>query len=241
MNIMSPTGIPEWDGDNRRDITIDELLHMTSGLEWVENYFTISDATIMLMRSDDMVASVTGCELAHEPGSFWNYSGGDANLLSGLIRNTIGNQQAYLEYPYTHLFHRIGMLNTVMETDASGTFVFSSYCYGTTRDWARLGMLFLNRGIIEGDTVLTPEWVDYMTTASPESGGTYGATVWRKESDAERTLKDVPDDLFFADGFLGQRVYVIPSKKLVVVRMGYSLSNFNLNDFLRDIIATLPG
>ena len=90
----------------------------------------------------------------------------------------------------TSVFHRIGMLNTVVETDASGLFVAS--------------------------------------------------TFWLKESDEERTLVDVPDDIFFADGFLGQRVYVIPSKKLVVVRMGYSLSNFNVNDFLRDIIATLP-
>ena len=241
MDIMSPTGIPEWEGDDRKDINIDELLHMTSGLDWVENYFTISNATIMLMQSDDMFASAAGCKLAHEPGSFWNYSGGDANLLSGLIRRTIGNQQAYLEYPYTHLFHRIGMLNTVIETDASGTFVLSSYCYGTTRDWARFGMLFLNKGTFEGDTLLTPEWVDYMTTASEESGGSYGATFWRKESDEERALVDVPDDVFFADGFLGQRVYVIPSKHLVVVRMGYSLSNFSLNDFLKDIIATLPG
>jgi len=241
MDIMSPTGIPEWEGDERRDITLDNILHMTSGLAWLENYFTISDATVMLMRSDDMYASVIGCKLAHEPGSFWNYSSGDANLLSGLIRKAIGNQQAYLEYPYTRLFYRIGMLNTVIETDASGMFVASSYSYGSTRDWARFGMLFLNRGIIEGDTVLTPGWVDYMTTASEESYGNYGATFWRKETGEGRTLVDVPDDVFFADGFLGQRVYVIPSKKLVVVRMGYSLSNFNVNDFLKDIIATLPG
>ena len=82
--------------------------------------------------------------------------------------------------------------------------------------------------------------MDYMTTAAPASDGYYASTFWLKESNEERTLVDVPDDIFFADGFLGQRVYVIPSKKLVVVRMGYSLSNFNVNDFLRDIIATLP-
>ena len=79
-----------------------------------------------------------------------------------------------------------------------------------------------------------------MRTAAPASGGTYGATVWLKEPNVENALVDVPDDIFFADGFLGQRIYVIPSRKLVVVRMGYSLSNFSLNDFLRDIIATLP-
>ncbi len=80
-----------------------------------------------------------------------------------------------------------------------------------------------------------------MKTAAPASDGTYAATFWLKEPDMENALVDVPDDIFFADGFLGQRVYVIPSKKLVVVRMGYSLKDFSLNDFLRDIIATLPG
>ena len=85
----------------------------------------------MLMQSDDMFASVIGCPLEHEPGSVWNYSSGDANLLSGLLRRAIGNEQEYLGYAYTRLFHRIGMLNTVVETDASGLFVASSYSYGS--------------------------------------------------------------------------------------------------------------
>ncbi len=240
MDIEAPVAIPEWGGDDRADITVENILHMSSGLEWVENYFTISDATVMLMQSDDMFSSVTGCGLAYEPGTFWNYSSGDANLLSGLIRQAIGDLDEYHGYAYTRIFQRIGMLNTVVETDASGLFVASSYSYGSTRDWARLGLLMLNRGIFEGDTVLSPEWVDYMSTPAPASDGTYGATVWLKEPDVENALVDVPADVFFADGFLGQRVYVIPSKKLVVVRMGYSLSNFSMNDFLREIISTLP-
>ena len=240
MDVRAETGIPEWAGDARKNITVEHILHMSSGLEWVENYFTISDATVMLMQSDDMFASIAGCELTNEPGTYWNYSSGDANLLSGLIRNAIGNQEEYHGYAYTRLFHRIGMLNTVAETDASGLFVASSYSYGSTRDWARFGMLFLNEGIFEGDTVLNPEWVEYMRTPAPASDGRYAGTFWLKESDVENALVDVPDDIFFADGFLGQRVYMIPSKKLVVVRMGYSLSNFSVNDFLRDIIASLP-
>ncbi|NOR33170.1 MAG: serine hydrolase [Bacteroidales bacterium] len=240
MDVRAETGIPEWAGDARKNITVENILHMSSGLEWVENYFTISDATVMLMQSDDMFASIAGCELTNEPGSFWNYSSGDANLLSGLIRNAIGNQEEYHGYAYTRLFHRIGMLNTIVETDASGLFVASSYSYGSIRDWARFGMLFLNNGIFEGDTVLTQEWVEYMRSPAPASEGQYAGTFWLKESDVENALVDVPEDIFFADGFLGQRIYIIPSKKLVVVRMGYSLSNFSVNDFLRDIIATLP-
>jgi CubicO group peptidase (beta-lactamase class C family) len=241
MDINASVDVPEWAGDERKNITLDHLLHMSSGLDWYENYFTISDATVMLMQSDDMFASVVKSELAHEPGTFWNYSSGDANLLSGLVRKAVGNDQDYHGYVYTHLFHRIGMLHTVVETDASGIFVASSFSYGSTRDWARFGMLFLNNGVFEGDTVLSPEWVEYMRTPTPASEGTYAATFWLKEPSPANALKDVPGDLFFADGFLGQRIYIIPSKKLVVVRMGYSLGNFSVNDFLRDVIATLPG
>jgi CubicO group peptidase (beta-lactamase class C family) len=240
LDLEAGTGFPEWKGDRRKNITVEHILHMSSGLEWVENYFTISEATVMLMQSDDMLTSVTSCPLEHEPGSHWNYSSGDANLLSGLLRKAIGDKEEYLGYAYTRLFHRLGMLNTVVETDASGLFVASSYSYGSTRDWARFGMLFLNGGIFAGDTVLSPEWVEYMITPAPASEGKYAATFWLEEPSPERALVDVPEDVFFADGFLGQRVYVVPSKDLVVVRMGYSLSNFNLNEFLREIIATLP-
>ncbi|MCK5137511.1 MAG: serine hydrolase [Bacteroidales bacterium] len=241
MDIKAPVDIPEWAGDKRKDITLENILHMSSGLDWVENYFTISEATLMLMQSDDMYSSVISSEAAYDPGSYWNYSSGDANLLSGLIRKTINNDDEYHRYPYTQLLHRTGMLNTVVETDASGLFVASSYSYGTTRDWARFGLLFLNNGVFAGDTILNPEWVEYMRTEAPQSEGMYSATFWLKEPDPLNELKDAPGDIYFADGFLGQRIYIIPSSKLVVVRMGYSLKNFSVNDFIRDIIETLPG
>jgi CubicO group peptidase (beta-lactamase class C family) len=241
MDLNLTTAFPEWEGDTRSNITLENLLQMSSGLDWYENYFTISDVTLMLMRSDNMLASILDNTLASDPGTFWNYSGGDVNLMSGLVRRTIGDDEEYHAYVYSKLFHRIGMLNTVVETDANGLFVASSYCYGTTRDWARFGLLFLNDGIFEGDTVLTPEWVDFLKTEAPASDGTYAGTFWLKEWAEENALSDVPADVFFADGFLGQRVYIIPSKKLVAVRLGYSMRNFSMNEFLRDIIATLPG
>jgi len=241
MDIRAPADIPQWADDTRREITVEDILHMSSGLDWVENYFTISEATIMLMQSDDMFSFVAGCEAKYDPGTHWNYSSGDANLLSGLIRKSIGDDDAYHRFPYSGLLHRIGMLNTVIETDATGLFVVSSYCYGTPRDWARFGLLFLNGGIFAGDTVLTPEWVEFCKSPAPQSEGKYAATFWLEEPGPLNALKDVPDDVFFADGFQGQRTYIIPSEKLVVVRMGYGMKNFSMNDFLREIIATLPG
>ena len=240
IDIHSPANIPEWAGDGRKNIRVEDIIHMSSGLKWLENYFTISDATVMLMQSDDMFSSARGCELEHEPGSFWNYSSGDANLLSGLLRIAIGDEDEYHAYLYKRLFHRIGMLHTIVETDASGLFVASSFSYGTTRDWARFGLLFLNQGIFEGDTVLSSEWVDFMKSPAPASDGYYAGAFWLKEPQEENALTDVPGDIFFADGFQGQRVYIIPSKKLVVVRMGYSLSNISMNELLRDIITALP-
>ena len=107
-------------------------------------------------------------------------------------------------------------------------------------NWARFGLLHLNDGIFAGDTVLPPGWVDFARQEAPNSNGKYAGTFWLQEPNPLNALKDVPDDIFFADGFLGQRIYIIPSRNLVVVRMGYSLKNFSANDFLRNIISTLP-
>ncbi len=239
LNVDEPAGFDEWGNDERKDITVKNIIQMSSGLDWYENYFTISDATVMLMQKDNMLTSVLDNKLKYSPGEYWNYSSGDANLLSGIIRERIKNDEIYHDFAYTKLLYPLGMLHTKVETDASGLFVASSYSYGSTRDWARFGMLFLNEGVFAGDTILSKEWVDFMKTQAEASNGSYAGTFWLKES-SDNALVDVPDDVFFADGFLGQRVYIIPSEKLVVVRMGYGYSNFNLNNFLREIIKTLP-
>jgi len=240
LTLEEPAGFKEWQNDERKNISVKNIIQMSSGLDWYENYFTISDATVMLMQHDDMLASVFDNELEFTPGTHWNYSSGDANLLSGILRNRIQNDTDYHNFIYTKLLFPLGMLHTKVETDASGLFVASSYSYGSTRDWARFGMLFLNDGIFNGDTILSKEWVDFLKTPAEASSGHYGGTFWMKESNPEKALFDVPEDVFFADGFLGQRIYIIPSKNLVVVRMGYGLSNFDLNNFLYEIIKTLP-
>ncbi|WP_158867432.1 serine hydrolase domain-containing protein [Maribellus comscasis] len=240
LTVDEPAGFPEWNEDQHKNISVKDIIQMSSGLDWYENYFTISDATVMLMQNDDMLASILDNKVKYEPGTYWNYSSGDANLLSGIIRNRMNNDESYHKFIYTKLLYPTGMLHTKVETDAAGLFVASSYSYGSTRDWARFGMLFLNDGIFAGDTVISKSWVDFMKTPAKASNGNYAGTFWLKESNPEQALKDVPEDVFFADGFLGQRIYVIPSKKLVVVRMGYGYSNFDLNNLLGGIIKTLP-
>ena len=240
LNLAEPVGIDTWKEDDRSRITVKDVIQMSTGLDWYENYFTISDATVMLMQSEDMLASVTDNRMIHPAGSFWNYSSGDANLLSAIIRNRINNDVIYQQSLYTDLLHPLGMLSTKVETDASGMFIASSYSYGTVRDWARFGLLFLNNGVLAGDTILSAHWVQFMKTPAEASNGKYAGTFWLQEPLEENALVDAPSDIFFADGFLGQRVYIIPSKELVVVRMGFGMTDFNLNNFLREVINTLP-
>ena len=238
LKINGPAPVPEWRKDKRHNITLNSLLHMTSGLKWDENYFDISDATKMLYVFGDMYQYAVSRPFAYPPDSVWYYSSGTTNILSGIIRYTFRSDRDYKTFPYTKLFYRTGMLHATIEADASGTFVGSSYSYATARDWARFGMLYLNHGIFSGDTILRPEWIDYTLSQAPHSEGAYGAQWWLNHNNK---LPDAPDDTYFCDGFQGQRVFVIPSKKLVVVRLGWSMKDFDFNTFLKEIISTLPA
>lgn len=238
LDINKPAGIEVWANDERRTITIDNLLHMNAGLQWVENYFNLSEVTKMLYMSGDMYEYVVQRPLDYTVGSHWYYCSGYPNLLSGLIRHHLGDDRQYHMLPYRELFSRTGMSSAVFEADASGTFVGSSYCYATTRDWARFGMLYLNKGVFDGDTILAPAWIDYSLTPTNSPDNCYAAMIWL------RTPGEFPqgfDDLYYMDGFLGQRVFVIPSKKLVVVRMGYGNGNMDYYKFISGITAALPG
>jgi CubicO group peptidase (beta-lactamase class C family) len=237
LDIYKTTGIDEWQNDNRSTITVNNLLHMNSGLKWVENYFDLSEVTRMLYMRGDMFGYAIKSPLIYKPDSIFYYSSGTANIISGIIRKTIGDDHDYYSFPYVRLFNCVGMRNTLFEADPAGTFVSSSYCYATPRDWARFGVLYLNNGIFEGDTILPDWWVKYTTTPANGSSGIYGAQFWLHH---EKKFPDVPEDMYFCDGFNGQRIFIIPSKKLVVVRMGYSMKNIDMNEFLRKIISTLP-
>ena len=229
--------IPEWKDDERKQITLNHLLRMQSGLEWEEDYSKISDVTRMLFLEDDMTKAQKEKPLVAEPTEIWNYSSGTTNLLSGILRQQFRSQQEYLDFPYRELFDKIGMHSMIMEADVKGNYVGSSYAWATTRDWARFGQLYLDKGVWNGDTIFDASWVDYITEVTQGSDGTYGAHFWLN---AEGIYPDVPRDLFSANGFQGQHVFVIPSKNLVVVRTGLAeRPDFDINGFLFEVLKSV--
>ena len=159
---------------------------------------------------------------------------GQPNILSGIIRRTLNNDKIYFEFPYQELFRKLGMYSMVLETDASGNFIGSSYGYAIARDWAKFGQLYLQNGVWKGDSILPKGWVDYTRTSADAANGNYGAQFWLNRSG---NLPDVPKDMYACQGHRGQRIFIIPSKQLVVVRLGFAEDKFDHNKFLKDILS----
>ena len=138
------------------------------------------------------------------------------------------------QFPRKVLFSKIGMQSAVFEPDASGNFVGSSYIYATLRDYARYGLLYLHDGNWLGEQILPENWVQYTTTPANGSDGDYGAFFWLNHSGR---YPGVPGDMYSAEGYDGQRIFIIPSKQLVVVRTGCSKSGtFDEKEMLRNIV-----
>lgn len=237
--------IEEWKKDNRSTITIQNLLQASSGLAWKEIYSGPSDATKMLFRKRDAGIFASHAPLAKQPDTDFYYSSGTTNILSWIIRNNLGDS-AYHSFPYNNLFYKIGMNSMVLEPDAGGTFVGSSFAYATARDWARFGLLYLNDGMWGNERILPEGWVEFTyTPAKSAERGEYGAQFWLNAgapgNPENRMYPDVPTDLFWADGYEGQNVFILPSKNLVVVKLSLSSGNYlDDNKFLGDIISALP-
>ena len=221
----------------KHNITIDHLLRMQSGLAWDENYFKISDATRMLFLDSDMTLAQRNKDVIAAPTEVWNYSSGTTNLLSGILREQFNTHQEYLDFPYKTLIDKIGMHSMLLETDLTGNYVLSSYGWATTRDWAKFGILYLNNGDWNGERIFSESWVDYVAEPTEHSNGTYGAHFWLN---AEAKYVDIPTDLYSVNGFQGQRIFIIPSKDLVVVRTGLEeQTDEQFNTLLKEIIQSI--
>ncbi len=241
LSVNNSAPVAEWKGTDREEITLQQLLQQTSGLDYEEHYKNPSTATTMLFKKGNAAAYAARLPLLYPPGTVFNYSSGNSNILSRIIRNSAGESN-YHSFPYQSLLYKIGMYSSVLEPDASGTYVGSSFCYATARDYARFGLLYYNEGTWNGEQILPEDWV--RATVQPSIADKlqrYGYHFWlngfNDTNASKRWYTDVPPDMYFAAGFGGQVIFIIPSKKLVVVRLG--LENMNENDFLKEVIAAI--
>jgi CubicO group peptidase (beta-lactamase class C family) len=250
LRVNEPAPVAEWkkEGDPRGAITLDELLRMSSGLRFQEAYGDLnSDVTQMLFRRAGAGAYAASLPLAHPPDTFWDYSSGTANIIARIVREAVGGSLPdYWAFPRKVLFDPIGARSAVMEPDSSGVFVGSSFMYATARDWARLGLLYLNDGVWNGQRILPEGWVKYTTTPTPKAPlGQYGAQIWLNAGEPgapeKRTFPNIPADTYWFDGFEGQHVIMIPSRKLVIVRLGVSQApqSWDMGKFLERVLGAV--
>ena len=226
LDVRAPTGIAQWQNDDRRLITLQHLLEMRSGLAWIEDYVegNESDVIDMLFGSgkDDHAAHAMNQPLASTPGSEWYYSSGTTNIIARLLGNalgdTFGSSDKIRAFMQKRLFDAIGMSSATAQFDAAGTFVGSSYVYSTARDFAKFGELYLRDGMKGKQRILPAGWVDHarvQTVIEDETGQGYGAHWWTQPGE--------PGSLI-ASGYQGQQIFVLPERDLVIVRLGKTIS-----------------
>lgn len=214
-----------WNGDERGSITVADLLAMSSGLEFNEDYGDVTDVTRMLYLESDMAGFAADKPLAGRRGETFNYSSGTTVALSRIWQDAFADPAEALAWPRTALFGPLGMASAVMETDASGTFVGSSYLYATARDWVRFGEFLRNGGAWAGQQILPEGFTDWMREEAPASDGRYGrGHLWHAGPGDDDSGFGLPDDTVWLRGHDGQTVAVIPSHGLVVARLGLSPS-----------------
>lgn len=257
VSLEGPAPIAAWTDpkDPRRAISIGNLLRMNSGLDMGESLTaratTAFDPTAyMVFGVRDMAAFAEKAPLKTAPGTWWNYTNANTILLSKIIRDNAGGDAAStLAFTRRELFDKLGMRHVTLEFDAAGTPIGSSHMLASARDWARFGLLYLNDGVLGSERLLPPGWVDY--SASPTPGSErfgYAAGFWTNRGDGEgqryRIAHGIPADAFFARGANGQYIVIVPSQRMLVVRLGSAFTPRDDMDvvarLIADVIASSP-
>jgi CubicO group peptidase (beta-lactamase class C family) len=234
LKLDGPAPVAAWQdaNDPHHAITVDQLLRHTAGLA-IGSSLQASLASVlepvnrMKYAESDMAGFAESMPLATPPGSAWNYNDGNYVILSQIIREAVGGRAAdVIRFARQELFGPLGMRNVTLEFDASGNPEGSGAMLATARDWARLGMLYLEDGVVGGKRILPEGWVKYSASPTPNAWVGYGAGFWTNQGNSfganYRIRHGWPRDAFMAKGTIGQYVIVIPSQRLVIVRLGIS-------------------
>jgi CubicO group peptidase (beta-lactamase class C family) len=242
LQIDQPVGLQRWRATPKAAITWRQLLNMAPGLAWDEGYGGASDATQMLFSQPNEGAWAADRPSAAAPGAVFTYSTGFTNIAMLRMRELLGgSHQALYDFYQGQLFAPLGIRHGVIEPDASGTPVGGARGMLRPVDWLRLGQLIADRGSWQGQRILPADYVEFMTSASPASAG-YGGFIWRGASDMieARVRAKLPADLVWFAGHLGQYVVIVPSRRLVVLRMGVSPGTMRV-DSARDRVFALAS
>ena len=250
LDLDQPLGL-QWlpavaaaERDPRDAITLRHVLNMSSGLFPVDSfgmeYASGSGLAYWAGFSSSIGARQRG--LIREPGTFWDYENYDTLLAVAAMKEALGDDRTYLEFPRRRLLDRIGMRNTLLSTDRYGDFILSSQVYTTARDLARFGLLYLNGGVWDGDRLVSEEWIDFVRTPAPASavrGNDYGGQFWLVPDDRN----DVPKDAYATAGNRGQYVIIVPALDLVIVRRGLDFSSPHMRpwDITATLLSAFPG
>ncbi len=243
IDIHARADVPEWTDPNdpRHNITLDQLLRMSSGLAFREDYTAEAPSDVIEMLwgdgKKDVAHFAASFPLEHAPGTHWAYASGTTNIVARCAARALGKSgSAFHDFMVEELFAPLGMKSPVPKFDEAGTFIGSSFCYATARDFARFGMLYLRDGVWEGKRILPEGWVDYARTPTQQTAkmltddGPYGAHWW---------LERGGPGSFSANGFEGQYTIVVPDLDLILVRHGKTPLDLgqNVKDWMADVVA----
>lgn len=214
----------EWADDERAHISLDDMLHMASGLDLPEVYEPGEAVTEMLFTAHSGADIGLAAGVVADPGTHWGYSSGTSLLLSKLVYDRAGGTlDDTLADLSTHFIAPMGLTDFVLQTDPSGVFLGSSFMLASARDWARMGQVMLNGGTLNGHRIVTEDWVKRALTPNATTNKkAYGYQFWLNRGDSTPRWPGLPADSYAALGSRDQQVMIIPSKDTVIVRLGWS-------------------
>jgi CubicO group peptidase (beta-lactamase class C family) len=243
ISMDQPAPVAAWadPNDPRHQITLDNLLRMSSGLAFEETGTGFDPEARMLFLEPDMAAFVERSNLKEKPGVRWEYTSGNTLILCRMIRDMVGGHaDDVLAFAHHEVLGPLGMKSVTLEFDQSGTQVGSSFMYATARDWARFGELYANDGVIDGERILPEGWVQY--SSGSRQGAHYGAGFWTAVGMSDSW--GMPPGSFWASGILGQKIVIVQSEHLVVARFANTFlpemrDNREVGQFVSDVVAAL--
>jgi CubicO group peptidase (beta-lactamase class C family) len=244
-----PAPVPEWRGetDPRAAIRVRDLLNMSSGLDFVNDglsggrsFRKENEHMRIYFDALDVFEHAVNQPAEISPGTEFRYRNSDPLTLGRIVRQIIeARGEEYLSFPYRALFNRIGARDYVLETDPYGNFIMTGYDFGSAMDWTRFGLLHLWDGVWQGERILAEGWTDLVSTPAPGAHEKqYGGLFWLNRGKA---MPDVPEDAYFAAGHMGQHSFIIPSRDVVIVRLGPSPGHTDdyMNETIRRILQAI--